>query len=158
MCALDPLLHIPRIEYVEEIYEYVLNQPAVFSLVILDMTNFHLVNDIYGYDVGDVVIESFIQTLRQRLPPGGISLRFRHGDEFLFFLPWAKTATVSHFETFREGYETKPARTLSGGEEIYVSYRFAVLELTRASQPIATLLLEAEKALRQIKKQGSVRS
>src|SRR5215469_11321502 len=82
MCALDPLLLIPRIEYVEDIYDHVRRQSRHFSLVILDMKNFHLINDIYGYDTGDAVIRSFIHDLRQQLPRGSVSLRFRHGDEF----------------------------------------------------------------------------
>src|SRR5262249_17988243 len=80
MCALDPLLLIPRIEYVKDIYDFVVSQPRDYHLVILDMKNFHFVNDIYGYDIGDVVIEQFMRKLRSGLPAGSISLRFRHGD------------------------------------------------------------------------------
>src|SRR5688500_16504337 len=99
MCALDPLLLIPRIEYVGKIHEFVLAQERAYSLVILDMKNFHLVNDLYSYDTGDRVIAAFMRDLRSELPKGSVSLRFRHGDEFLFFLPLDRTAAAKLFES-----------------------------------------------------------
>lgn len=158
MCALDPLLLIPRIEYAEEIYEHVLRQAELYSLVILDMTNFHLVNDIHGYNVGDAVIEGFIHRLRSWLPAKSISLRFRHGDEFLFFIPGEKAAAEALFASIRQDCETRPASVPPGKEDIFVSFRYAVLEIGRVVEPVESLLLRAEKALRLIKKEGSLRA
>lgn len=156
MCALDPLLLIPRIEYVREIHDFVLGQGETYTLVILDMKNFHVVNDVYSYDTGDRVIASFMRKLRSRLPQGSVSLRFRHGDEFLFFVPLERAAAVKHFESFRQDCEATPALTLGGGELILVSYRFAVIELIE-EEKMEAMLLRAEKALREVKGQGSPR-
>src|SRR4030095_14205017 len=101
MCALDPLLLIPRIEYVDDVYELVSSQAREYCLVILDMKNFHTVNDQYGYDTGDMVIKKFMHELRERLPGGSFSVRFRHGDEFLFFLPETPNQAQSLFAAFR---------------------------------------------------------
>jgi diguanylate cyclase (GGDEF)-like protein len=156
MCALDPLLLIPRIEYVQEIYEFVLTQEWSYSLVVLDMKNFHVVNDLYSYDIGDRVIAGFMAGLRAWLPKGSISLRFRHGDEFLFFLPLQPAAATKVFESFRAHCEATPALTLENNEPIVVSYRFAVIDLVQAETTEA-MLLRAEKSLREVKGQGSPR-
>lgn len=85
VCALDPLLLMPRIEYAKSIFSCVYESSATHSLVILDMINFHAINDVFGYDVGDSVLSKFISFVRLALPPGSIAMRFRHGDEFLAF-------------------------------------------------------------------------
>lgn len=157
MCALDPLLLIPRIEYVGDIHEFVLVQEQAYSLVVLDMKNFHVVNDLYSYDTGDRVIAAFISNLRSWLPKGSLSLRFRHGDEFLFFLPLEPGAAAKLFNAFREHCEVTPALALGGSEPIIVSYRFAVIELIQGEK-MAAMLLRAEKALRDVKGQGSPRT
>jgi diguanylate cyclase (GGDEF)-like protein len=156
MCALDPLLLIPRIEYVHEVYEFVGGQSQDYCLVILDMKNFHTVNDLYGYDIGDSVIDHFVRGLRQRLLPGSISLRFRHGDEFLFFVPETVTPAESRFRSFLEECEATPALTVAQGT-IFVSFRFAVIDL-RPGETVPALLGRAEKALRGVKGQGSPRA
>jgi diguanylate cyclase len=156
MCALDPLLLIPRIEYVKEIHDCVLAKAEEYCLVILDMKNFHNVNDVYGYDVGDQVIERFIFSLRKCLPPGSISLRFRHGDEFLFFVPKSTAQAQSLFKSFRESCEATPALTIDG-QDIFVSYRFAAMKLTRSGENVRALLARAEKALREVKGSGTPR-
>ncbi|MFN2622911.1 MAG: diguanylate cyclase domain-containing protein [Chthoniobacterales bacterium] len=147
---------IPRIEYVQEIHQFILAQSRAYSLVILDMKNFHVVNDLYSYDTGDRVIAGFMRNLRSWLPKGIVSLRFRHGDEFLFFLPLDPAATAKLFETFREHCEATPALAMESGQLIIVSYRFAVIELIHAEKTEA-MLLRAETALREIKGQGSPR-
>lgn len=156
ICALDPLLLIPRIEYVQEIHEFVLGQERTYSLVILDMKNFHVVNDLYSYDTGDLVIAGFMRNLRSWLPKRSVSLRFRHGDEFLFFLPLERAAAATLFESFREHCETTPALTMQSGQSIIVSYRFAVIELIQAEK-MEAMLLRAERGLREVKGQGSPR-
>ena len=156
MCALDPLLLIPRIEYIDDVYDFVSLQRREYCLIILDMKNFHAVNDLYGYDIGDNVIASFVRDLRKRLPPGSISLRFRHGDEFLFFIPEILAQAESRFRSFLDVCEATPALTVAR-ENVFVSYRFAVINLMR-NETVSSLLHRAEKALRAVKGQGSPRS
>ena len=157
MCALDPLLLIPRIEHVEDVYDWVLSAAENYCLVILDMTNFHIINDIYGYETGDKVIEEFMRGLRKRLPRGSISLRFRHGDEFLFFVPGEMAHTESMFRSFRDFCEATPAFTVVQ-QDIFVSYRFAAMNLGRSGEGVRMVLTNAEKALREVKGQGSPRT
>lgn len=157
MSALDPLLLIPRIEHVEDVYDWVLSTAEAYCLVILDMKNFHIINDVYGYETGDKVIEEFVRGVRRRLPRGSISLRFRHGDEFLFFVPGEIAQTEAMFKSFRDFCEATPALTVVQ-QDIFVSYRFAAMNLGRSREGVRMVLTNAEKALREVKGQGSPRT
>lgn len=53
----------------------------VKSVVFIDLDGFKDVNDIYGHSVGDDLIVAIANTLRERVPPGGMLARMG-GDEF----------------------------------------------------------------------------
>lgn len=53
----------------------------VKSVVFIDLDGFKDVNDIYGHSVGDDLIIAIANTLRERVPPGGMLARMG-GDEF----------------------------------------------------------------------------
>ena len=157
MCALDPLLLIPRIEYAGPIFSFVRSKNIPYSLVILDMKNFHVINDIHGYETGDEVLSKFIFSLRSRLPYQSITLRFRHGDEFLFFLPLSTTEADTLFEDFRNWCESRFSVNDPHGVGFTVSFRFASLALVHNGMEYRDLLRLAEARLRAVKGQGSLR-
>jgi diguanylate cyclase (GGDEF)-like protein len=157
MCALDPLLLIPRIEYVEDILSVVKSKNTGFTLVILDMMNFHLINDIYDYSTGDKVLAEFISLLRSHLPTESISLRFRHGDEFLFFLPTLPDKAQNIFTLFNQFCTNHSFLKKPDGSNFLVSFRFATLELSNTKIETDIILKTAESKLREVKGQGSLR-
>ena len=55
------------------------------TLLILDMDNFKLVNDIYGHEMGDRVLEAFAHILRMNIRETDTVSRIG-GDEFLVFV------------------------------------------------------------------------
>jgi PleD family two-component response regulator len=97
-----------------------------------------------------------MKQLRSRLPSGSISLRFRHGDEFLFFVPDAAKSAELLFNSFREQCELTPILIIQQ-DKICVSYRFAVIEVSSIDGGVRNMLERAEKALREVKGQGSPR-
>lgn len=67
-----------------------LGDPEMISVVFIDLDGFKDVNDIYGHDVGDRLIVTIADTLRQKVPTGGMLARMG-GDEFAMTLsgPWS---------------------------------------------------------------------
>ncbi|MBI1745532.1 MAG: diguanylate cyclase [Acidobacteria bacterium] len=61
-------------------------QKISFSLILLDINNFKYVNDTYGHQKGDKVLEVFATTIRDILREQDIACRYG-GDEFVCILP-----------------------------------------------------------------------
>ena len=155
VCALDPLLLIPRIEYAEPIFTWSQSQGIPYSLVILDMKNFHVTNDLCGYEAGDRILAEFIGLVRSQLPPGSKAMRFRHGDEFLFFVP-KYTVPGSLFKEIRKRCDGSeyPQFEITAGPP--VTFRFAVVELDRTDLDYKEWMRVAEKSLREVRKRETL--
>lgn len=69
------------------------NKSWIFGLVILDLDHFKTVNDTYGHDVGDRVLEKVADTLRQALRDDDLVVRLG-GEEFAVLLPSATAAVT----------------------------------------------------------------
>ncbi|QJT80568.1 bifunctional diguanylate cyclase/phosphodiesterase [Kosakonia sp. MUSA4] len=67
-----------------------MGDPDTISVVFIDLDGFKDVNDIYGHDVGDRLIVTIAQTLREKVPTDGMLARMG-GDEFAMTLsgPWS---------------------------------------------------------------------
>ncbi|WP_310225913.1 diguanylate cyclase [Paenibacillus qinlingensis] len=57
-----------------------------FALILLDIDYFKLINDNYGHLVGDQMIQSTVEVIKQSLRPTDIFARFG-GEEFIIYLP-----------------------------------------------------------------------
>ncbi len=56
-----------------------------FSVLLLDIDNFKSINDEYGHDVGDIVLEKFIDAIKKNIRTVDMVFRFG-GDEFVVLL------------------------------------------------------------------------
>jgi diguanylate cyclase (GGDEF)-like protein len=56
------------------------------SVVLLDIDKFKPINDTYGHDVGDIVIQGLAKILKSSLREADVLARFG-GEEFIIFLP-----------------------------------------------------------------------
>jgi len=128
------------------------------SCLLFDIDYFKVVNDIYGYDWGDVLLKDIAETIK-RFSARKEDILTRYGDEeFIIVLPNTSEESAYIFaERFRkdiEKMEFKPAGeeerhpiTISGGIS---SYPF----LTNANETAQTLIRYAEHALYNAKKRG----
>jgi diguanylate cyclase (GGDEF)-like protein len=73
-----------------------LKPPAAVTVVFLDIDRFKLINQSFGHLVGDRVLQTIGQRLRQFLPPTAQLARVG-GDEFAFLLPAHDQSTVDQW-------------------------------------------------------------
>ena len=127
------------------------------SCILLDVDYFKVVNDIYGYDWGDVLLKQITEILKRRARKEDVLTRY--GDEeFILVLPNTNEENAKIFaerirkdieemEFIPEGEEEKHPITISGG---IASYPF----LMEAEENTNTIIRYAEHALYAAKKRG----
>jgi len=59
-----------------------LEEDAIFSLILLNIDNFSYINNVYGLEYGDKVLEKVAQTLTKLLP-SSLNVCYFSGDEFV---------------------------------------------------------------------------
>lgn len=127
------------------------------SLLLFDLDFFKVVNDIYGYEWGDVLLKSIADKLRQVIRKEDILTRY--GDEeFVVVLPNTNEDNAFLFaERFRKevermefipaGEEEKHPITISGGVSTFPC-------IPDAEEDANTIIRYAEHALYNAKKRG----
>jgi len=83
---------------------------AALALIAIDLDHFKRVNDSYGHDVGDVVLQAFSNLARQVLRDGDVLCRMG-GEEFAVLLPDTnREQALQVAERLREAVATTPAK------------------------------------------------
>ncbi len=85
---IDPLTRLYNRNYLKEIWNKInLKKTAI---IMLDVDHFKMVNDKYGHDVGDIVLESIAKKLMNETRLEDRVIRYG-GEEFLIFLKWPRS-------------------------------------------------------------------
>jgi diguanylate cyclase (GGDEF)-like protein len=72
--------------YVRDNIERSSRTGSMFSIVLIDIDDFKLINDVYGHHTADMVLKELSERLKKSLRRMDIPARFG-GDEFVVFLP-----------------------------------------------------------------------
>ncbi|AHE96746.1 hypothetical protein THERU_01390 [Thermocrinis ruber] len=72
--------------YVRDNIEKSLKTGSMFSIVLIDIDDFKLINDVYGHQTADMVLKELSERLKRSLRRMDIPARFG-GDEFVVLLP-----------------------------------------------------------------------
>ena len=92
------------------------------ALLVLDVDHFKQVNDRYGHNVGDEVLQGFVERLKGSLPRDYDWLARLGGEEFAVVLPQTDLAGARVVaEKLRVCVREKPIRTAAGPLRITVS-------------------------------------
>lgn len=119
-----------------------------FSLIMLDIDHFKLVNDTYGHDVGDTILQEFAHLLRSSMRTTDIIARWG-GEEFMLLLPNSDGEQARHIaEKLRESI-TRTEFTKVGR----MSASMGVCEM-KANFEMSDLLKYVDDALYKAKRRG----
>jgi diguanylate cyclase (GGDEF)-like protein len=128
------------------------------SLLLIDLDDFKIVNDTYGHQVGDRVLQAVSNTIQQNVRTADVPCRFG-GDEFVVLLPETNLEGASEF-AHRLNQKLEGISLLQNGQLI----RFTTSIGVTAYEPCRTtevpdLVKEADEALydaKALKNKGQV--
>jgi diguanylate cyclase (GGDEF)-like protein len=90
MVNVDPLTNLYNRRYFNDISRHILSrakrEKQTFSVLMIDIDNFKLINDTYGHLVGDKVLVIVSNILLKSIRVSDIAIRFG-GEEFIIILP-----------------------------------------------------------------------
>lgn len=84
----DPLTGLYLRDELFRVTEKHLNSGTPFAIALIDIDKFKIVNDVFGHQVGDRVLQGLADFIKQFLRKRDIFVRYG-GDEFIIFLPEA---------------------------------------------------------------------
>ncbi len=88
---------------------------GVVSVILFDIDHFKQVNDRYGHETGDRLLQALAHLLRERTRPGDIACRYG-GDEFLLVLPETPLdAAAARADEIRVAFSGLSPRVVPGG-------------------------------------------
>ncbi|WDE06066.1 diguanylate cyclase [Thalassomonas viridans] len=122
-----------------------------FALAIVDIDFFKRINDTYGHDVGDKVLQVLGASLKRLTRPGDNVYRWG-GEEFLIILPYAgPQASLAICQRFRQ--KVSELVVCRQEEQISITVSIGVTNFIR-EDTFESLFARADKALYEAKRNG----
>ncbi|MGY5957217.1 bifunctional diguanylate cyclase/phosphodiesterase [Kosakonia sp. BK9b] len=127
----------------------------LISVVFIDLDGFKDINDIYGHDVGDRLIATIAQTLREKVPTDGMLARMG-GDEFAMTIsgPWS-VEKAAEFAQAVLHYLEMPVRI--GRRTIHIGASIGIASGTLVECSSTELFRRADIAMYHSKSSGKAR-
>jgi diguanylate cyclase (GGDEF)-like protein len=151
----DPLLGIFNRRFLDRrLQEEVLRakrHKLNLTLLMVDIDNFKLVNDTWGHQVGDLVLQHLTQILVDDLRQTDILVRFG-GEEFVVLLPHTPEAEACKLaEKLRSAVEKTPLHKIP---ELRITISIGSSSLLAGADSGYALLERADKAMYWAKREG----
>ena len=122
------------------------------SLVLVDVDHFKQVNDRFGHDTGDAVLQQITEIIKSVACTQDLVARLV-GDEFGVLLPETSSSDAAHFaERVRSAVELASTRARPSTVQVTASFGVAQRELGETG--IADALRLADALLYEAKRQG----
>ena len=158
LAVADPLTGLYNRRYLDShmqlLIERSIARERLLSVLAIDLDRFKTVNDTYGHDIGDEVLQEFAKRIRMTIR--GIDLACRHGgEEFIIVLPDTEGTTAQKVaERLRREIADVPFRVGREGHHLNITASMGVATLSRPDETPATLLKRADVALYEAKARG----
>ncbi|MEI7600230.1 MAG: PleD family two-component system response regulator [Aestuariivirga sp.] len=157
MAVTDALTGLYNRRYLETQLNHLIEQSVdrgkLLSLLTLDIDFFKSVNDTYGHDAGDRVLQEVAGRIRGSVRSVDLACR-TGGEEFVVVLPGADLAIAEKVgERIRKAIAAKPF-LLGPGSHLTVTASLGVSSLATAQDSVEELLKRADRALYRAKREG----
>ncbi|MDX1292059.1 MAG: diguanylate cyclase, partial [Hyphomonas sp.] len=124
------------------------------SVMMADIDHFKVVNDTYGHDVGDEVLQEVARRLKTNSRVMDVVCR-PGGEEFMIIMPDTPgDLACAAAERIRRSVASEPFKVSNGVGEIAVTLSAGVSTITGPNDTIADLTKRADNALYQAKAAG----
>jgi diguanylate cyclase (GGDEF)-like protein len=148
----DVLTRLPnRRAFIERIAEFYAQESAPFFIAVVDIDYFKLVNDQYGHQVGDEVLQEVAFRLSSALRSDDLVARMG-GEEFGVCL--YDTQDAPTLEVLRKTIAAEPVLTSEGAVNVTVSIGACQVSSQRCADRWEDDLRYADLALYRAKKEG----
>jgi diguanylate cyclase (GGDEF)-like protein len=123
------------------------------AMAMIDADHFKNVNDVYGHDVGDLVLRLIVDTCHDSLRKNDVLARYG-GEEFIVLLPeTAPDGALAVVERLRERIAETPLE-LEDGQRVSVTVSVGLASLNSYQEGFEALLKRADDALYAAKRGG----
>ena len=123
------------------------------SILLLDLDKFKNINDTYGHDTGDIVLQRFARLINETIRSSDIFGRFG-GEEFIVLLPeTSRDDAYMLGERIRQNTEMMTVK-LNDGEKISITVSIGCSSFSENDVPADEILKTADKALYKAKNNG----
>jgi diguanylate cyclase (GGDEF)-like protein/PAS domain S-box-containing protein len=123
------------------------------SLLLIDVDHFKRINDTYGHETGDRVIQTLAETCMTNARKIDLFARLG-GEEFAMLLPRANKEPAAEIAQRLRRVLGERRVPVSGGREIAFTVSIGVSSLRPTTRDLAELLRNADAALYKAKREG----
>lgn len=121
------------------------------SLALLDVDDFKKLNDAFGHQIGDAVLQHFAALLRARVRPGDLAARYG-GEEFVILMPDVdERGGAEVIRRIQRALSVDAFRHRS--QRIFVTFSAGVAKM-RADDTLTAALARADQAMYAAKRDG----
>jgi len=138
--------------YVRDNIERSSKTGSTFSIVLIDIDDFKLINDVYGHQTADIVLKEFSERLKKSLRKVDTPARFG-ADEFVVLLPDLSRDTARAVaKRLQDELSSKPVKIED--KEISLSVSAVVVSYPQDGTSEEELITYAEYLMREVKRKG----
>ncbi|MFN3283340.1 MAG: diguanylate cyclase [Pseudothermotoga sp.] len=151
MARQDPLTKVANRHTLEELMDSFSQLGREFSVIMMDIDGFKMINDTYGHLIGDRVLSYFAQVVKNSIRKDVFFIRYG-GDEFLLIMPNASAEIADNLiERIRQSFE-KPLEI--DETEIKIAFCAGIATFPKDGRNLRELIDRADKALYAAKLSG----
>jgi len=139
-------------EHIDQEQAQIQRDKTAYDILMIDIDFFKLVNDTYGHDVGDTVIKSLSQILKDSIRESDLAIRYG-GEEFLILLRHTTPeATDKIASAIHAGFKAK--KFTIGSETLEKTLSIGIAKLPHDADSIWKVIKYADTALYEAKNTG----